>query len=167
MMELQETQTTRYIIENAQKIIKNMFGKGLISFLSLYLSINIELDLLEYITVWMWSKLFDFCYSSLLLLFVFLAIVKSISRGMPFIIDFCTHWVQSFGPSVMSVQNVFGWSKKAFQIPKNRPSKMRFSVLVHLCQICSSKNTSAAYVLRFKVLLMLCNRLHELTLGLL
>ena len=47
MMELQETQTTRYIIENAQKIIKNMFGKGLISFLSLYLSINIELDLLE------------------------------------------------------------------------------------------------------------------------
>ena len=50
MMELQETQTTRYIIENAQKIIKkdmaiSMFGKGLISFLSLYLSINIEWDL--------------------------------------------------------------------------------------------------------------------------
>ena len=84
MMELQEIQTTRYIIENAQKIIKNMFGKGLISFLSLYLSINIEID--HCVTV-IEDTTLHYCFYS------FSCYCQKYLKGhaMPFIIDFCTH----------------------------------------------------------------------------
>ena len=131
MMELQETQTTRYMIENAQKIIKkdmaiSMFGKDLISFLSLYLSINIEWDLHR----------IEHCVTVIEGLWLLLLFAAAFIRFSCYCQKYLKghaiyHWflypLSSVFSVIYHVHNIFGWSKKAFQIPKNlRTTKFQY-----------------------------------------
>ena len=127
----------------------SMFGKGLIAFFSLYFS-----------NYWMRFIKIVHCVTGIEGLWLLLLFAAAFIRFSCYCQKYLKghaiyHWflypLSSVFWAICHAQNKCFWLiKKGFSNSK-KTSKMRFSILVHLCQICCSKKTSSAYVLRFVI----------------